>query len=455
MSRCLLFLLFIGSILPAKGQIYYDRGRQISGQDSIAFANPNSLNINPAYLGHASRKYNTFQVLQLGFNAHSDFLNRNELNDATFSNDSVPTDLKERWSMLSGGQPFDLSTDITAIWISASLSGPKLGGLSFTIGDYVTGNLLLDSTMLELFLLGRGATWVSDAPDGSVVPIPANGTKDRLFYQHTRQLRAGYGRKVLSAEKFTLYAGAQATYVLGIGYLNVGQENGQIIGTSTFSDAYNLDYGELNKDYKAISQRLLSTAGNGLTYGAGLSLDLAGNWNFAVAVQDIGSIRWTGKVAEANTDSVLINPSVGNGIETFGFAKESALLYDAFRFGEGEQFTVMSPATVRLNALWRAKPSLTLSLDVLTPLNPDLPGSMPGPNVIAGVGYRPFMGLMQITSGILFNPDYGFRWPVGVSGNFGEGNTIISISTNDMFTLWRNRSNPMSSLSIATLQQRF
>lgn len=455
-SHISLLLLLSVSITPISvvGQIFYDGGRQISGSDSIANGNPNALFINPAFLGQVSGKHFTGQILQAGFNGYSDFLNRNEVSAFTFSSDSIETGEKFDWLQIVEEQPIDFDLDVIMTWISGSFASPTFGGLAISITDRINGNFLLGREMTDLLLNGTDADWLSTADTGERIALPTSLNGDELVYRHIRELQTGYGRRIIQIGESAIYGGISFSYLWGIGFMKLQSSNGMVSGASAFSRLYDISYGSLGGNFGELTQQILDHSGTGYSLGLGASIVIDKTLMIGASVRNLGNLTWTKQLVTTETDSLYVHPNIKDGIGTFKWSKETDLIYDAFNFSAASQIQEELAPVYRINALWKARRDLVLSSDIMYLVHdPQLSES--SINIMIGASYRPFFGLVNVSTAVLYNSTFGFRWPLGIAGNFGQNNTIVSISTNDVITLLRNKENPLSSLTIATLTQRF
>ena len=234
-------ILFISTSISA--QMYFDQGRQISGTDSVHFANSNALIVNPAYLGHSRKLPLDIRLLQVGFNAHSDALDRYYVNRLTFSNEDIAEEDKQE-ILEFAPERLDLDSRASIEWLGVSFNTPSLGGLSVSVHEEANGTMYLDEALTELFLEGLEAEWLEGQGDSTVV-LPASVDGSEMYYQHLRTVQIGYGRSIVSMDGFELFGGVKIARVWGMGYLDVSFRENIFHGQSSFSRFYNINYGDL------------------------------------------------------------------------------------------------------------------------------------------------------------------------------------------------------------------
>ncbi len=451
--RSLVPILLMLPLCSLQAQMYFDQGRQISGTDSVAFANSNALAVNPAYLGHSRKLPLDFRFLQFGFNSHSDALNRYYVNRLTFSDGNIDEEQKDEIQAFTPVN-FDFDTRVSMEWLGMSYNNPTFGGLSVDLYEEVNGTLFLDRALTQLFLEGLDADWLQGQQD-SIVSLPVSTRGSQMFYQHLRTLQMGYGRKLVAVDGLEIYGGMEVSRVWGIGYLDVAFQGTVFEGVSAFSRFYDINYGDLSAFGENLKTKVLSSAASGWSTSFGFSVNAFEGWNVGIALLDIGELNWDFRTSSAESNTVQIESNIEEGIESFDFELEADYLYDVFGFSPSDGFTTTFDTRWRFNILGRLTDDLSVSADIVLPTKDKRYTSKQ--SMILALNYAPsFYGIagIYINAGALYHENYGWRMPFGLAGQLFN-RSQISISTNDLITLFQNKTNPLSSISVATLGLQF
>ncbi len=442
-------------IASLRAQVFYDQGKQISGSDSIVYGNSNALSANPAFLGVSGKTAFDIRLLQVGFSSHSEALDKVFVNRFTFSDGQLDTTSKAELAQLVQLDELDFDMRTKATWLGFTLVSPTLGGLSVEVSDEVESNLLLGETLTELALFGLNAEWLSGKQD-TMVDIPSSANGSEIYFNHYRSLKIAYGRQLLGWDGFRLYGGVQLSRLFGIGHLDLQFAEGRVVGQSSFSRFYDINYGNTATLGEELGTKLLHNAGSGWAWGFGLHLSINETLSASLSLQGLGSLTYDYETASLDAAQLQAVSNIEDGIESYEFNLETDYLYDVFGLREGSSFEYKLPGRARANLFYTPSRSFTLSGDFVFPVTGnDVRFSTPV-SALVGLRYRPsIMGtrLITLSSGLFYHELFGLRLPLGVAGAFA-GNSLVSISTNDIVSLLSGETNPLSSLTIMSLGLR-
>lgn len=452
MKYVTIYFLWIFIISVGNAQIYMLDGRQISGTDSIAFGNANAAQINPSGLGQVKSSNFSIQLLQLGFDIYSEALTRSLSGQFVFSKDPINSKDKIDFLEILNDQPFDISTRIDLNWLSLYFGTPDLGGFSLGISDNIYGKGLLTGNQFAFLINGREE--LGDYSDWSRIHYPTTWNGSFLSFMHLRTIDIGYGRKLFTAGNASLYAGIKYSRIFGIGLLDHTIEDGMFLGSSSFSSFYDITFDDLREPESLLKQKLLSNSGLGQNISAGLSLGIGSEFNFGIAIMDWGHIEWVRNVYKSIGDNLdLSDQDLQSGVNKFQLGEELDFLFKAFRYQpDPETIEYDTRARIRVNGYYKPSSNISFSVDFLS----DLKSSEFYDNetsFVLGFDWQvlPRFSFLRVHSGLLYHSIYGLRCPLGASFQIGEKFKLISISTNDIISLFINGINPLTSFTISTV----
>lgn len=450
-SLCLFFFFGSSSLFA---QMYYQEGRQLCCGDSLLAGNALALEINPSQLGRVQKQKQSLRFLQFGANFYSNELNLGDLLTFALSEDSLSQSIQEELLRSETNQPFLFNGNLDLTWLSFSIATPKAGGFAFRIKDRVNSYASIPNDLLSLLIIGRNAPVYQQSTPGQLLSV-ANGS--RMFYSHIREASLGYGRKLFSTAAFSLYGGATIKKYWGVGYFNTHIENNRITGLSSFSDFYQINYGnlDLNEDFRSFQRQFLSSTGGGLGLDFGLTAEFGNSLLVSASVMDVGRIQWKEKVISSRADfGQYVQSSEDGTIQTLDFDQELGRLYEGFRFEEGLPFGVALNTQLRINMTYLLRDRLTMNTDLLIPLRSqanEILNYQPA-TYAANLSYVliPSPLNLNLSSGLFYSDLYGLRVPFGFSLNLGRG-ADFGISTTDLLTFFSGDKDPFPGLSVTGL----
>lgn len=441
----LILLLIMSAIIcnQSFAQLYEDDGKLIFG-GSLPALNNNATYINPSILGIGSEKaVKTLSLFQVGFDAHSNSMTRGELIRAAFSGGEFESESKSDIlsHMVDENGNFSLYGNLNINWLSFSWSKPKFGGLSINIRDQITSNFNLQADLANALITGDNVENSND----SIKYSPENS---ELFYHHIREASISYGRQAYEGEDIKLFVGFNYRKLWGIGHFDSSVEDSLASGNSSFSDFYDINYGEADSLQSEVSNKLLDHAGEGSSMSFGLSLQWRDRLDVGISALNINQITWKDKVLTAENAELGELDSTDTGMESYQFSEEAGRIYDTFGFEEGEDnFTTKSNGKLRINATFRVDKKTQLFSDIVMPMKKEDRAVTP-PNYIFGIDRMITSGL-RFSTGLQYNESFGTRIPAGVALNMGKS-LILSVTCGDVRTLLSQK-DPYAALSFSLI----
>lgn len=437
--------------LPVCANVLPGRPQLCCG-DSLLAGNALALEINPSQLGRIQKKKQSLRFLQFGANFYSNELNLGDLLTFALSEDSLNRNIQNELLQSETNQPFLFNGNLDLTWLSFSIATPKAGGFAFRLKDRVNSHVSTPTNLLALLIQGKNAPVYQQSTPEQLFSV-ANGS--RMFYSHIREASLGYGRKLFSTTAFSLYGGATIKKYWGVGYFNTHIENSQINGLSSFSDFYQINYGNLNlsQDFSNFQRQFLS--GSGLGFDFGLTAELGGSFLVSASVMDVGRIQWKEKIISSRADFGQYIQRVDDGIiQTLDFDQEVGRLYEGFRFEEGLPFEVALNTQLRMNMTYLLRERLTMNAGLLISLysqSDEILNYQPA-TYAANLSYVliPSPLNLNLSSGLFYSDLYELRVPFGFSLNLGRG-ADFGISTTDLLTFFSGEKDPFPGLSVTGL----
>lgn len=434
MQKIITSLMLLLLTPMAMAQIYYVDGRTVCCGDLVTNLNNNAGIINPANLGAVQVKSSSFNMFQVGFNSHSNTLDRAQTLKMflPFSNDSLSTASRDQITdnIINNNGQLKFNGNMNINWLSLSWTRPQFGGLAVSLTERINSHFGLQPKIANSVVNGAAA---------SNYQIGTESVQNsQVRYSHLRELSVSYGRQAAATDVVKAYIGGNFRYVWGIGFLDLDVQDSLATGSSAFSDFYNLDYGNLDSLFRNV-KRIFGNAGTGYNFSVGANVSIKNRLFLGVSALGIGKVKWNKNVLE--TDETPVNYAAPadtsqQGIVGYSLQDNSAAFYDMFDFTpKGDTTAALakaSPSNLRINVAFRVIDQLKAYSDILLPLNAKLSGQTP--NYIFGLDYAIIPEAFYVSAAMQFNKEFGFRIPVGTA--FALSNRgFISISTGDLRTL--------------------
>lgn len=449
------------NLLPATAQMYYDDGRLICCGSAVAGLSSNASFVNPAGLGGATQTSHSLNLLQPGFNAYGNAIERKDALKFLFSNQEMTDSTKG--SILSnvtnGDGNFLFDGNMNMNWISYAFTHPKIGGFSFNLTEKITSRMNLQPQMTDLLLNGNqppaNPEMQQQQPGMSIGKGYGLGNST-MYYHHIREANLAYGRQALGSDEVKLLIGANVKMVWGIGHLDINVQDSVVNGASSFSDAYNINYGNLDSVFSDFKRNLFKTAGRGTAYSIGVQL-VWKKLNIGITTFQVGPIKWKHRnnlAANSENDVAAADSTAAfTGISSYNFSSQTDAVYQLFGFQPGQTFSNRANGKLRINADYNLFKRFKIFSDVLIYTREGSFGKLPN-NYIAGFNLDIVPQKLMITSGIQYNKEIKVRYPLGLSFAINKS-AFLSISTGDVKTFLSKKADPYSSLSISLIGVAF
>lgn len=449
-----LFFLFFLISVSAHSQVFITpAGRQISGFKNMYKANSEAMYINPAGLGVLDTNHTKLHFFQPGFNSHSEVLDRETVNKLTFSHKEIGEIEKTDFLEMLKDEPLTFNTGMEINWLTFFAGSPKVGGISLAIREEIKTAFELDYSTVAFLLMGREG--LEQLGSVATIPIPDRWNNGFINFRHYRSIDLGYGRSIFRNENTALYLGVGVNKLFGMGYLDHAIEANNSLGQATFSEFYTIKFADFETGGDWVS-KLTSSVGSGMAYNGGVIANFRLNESSLIigaSLLNVGSIKWKRKIINAKTQTLHIgNDRYQTGLESYNFEDQIDYLFEAFNYEKADDIIIKEklPGQIRINGIYDYDNNLMFNLDLLSDL-----GSTAFKNkqtaVVASLGWTPLKDYLpvRLNSGLLFHTEYKVRVPFGISFQLGSRITALSISTNDLITLFNPKNNPLTSLSIS------
>ncbi|MCI4667395.1 MAG: DUF5723 family protein [Bacteroidia bacterium] len=449
-----LFFVLVG-FPTAKAQMYLENGRQVCCGDSILNGSYLSLGINPAHLGRVLSVKRGSGFLQIGGSFYSHGLDLGQVLDLSLTDGLVDENVKQEIvDRYPPSDNFEYDGKLEINWLSFSYAHPKYGGFAIQVQDRFVSTATIPNDFLGVLLLG-GQAPVFQQPNGSsIAPSTANGTS--IDYGHYRSIRLGYGVKLLDLDQVKLYGGITYSRLFGIGRLDASIEDQEFVSVSSFSELYQLDYQNINIQDPNYQRQILSNAGTGNAFSLGVSLDIGKDANISASIIDIGSLKFTKNVSRHTASSTSIIDSIGQGVvNSYNAGEISIDLFNLTDRNSINEINVNLNTHARVGGTYRIDEKFIANAEAIIPMrSQDLSViDVESATVIGTVTWNPIPKVFYLTAGTFYNPQVGWRIPVGASFGLGP-RARISISTGDLAT-FLGAPDPMASLSISLLGHNY
>lgn len=473
-----LFLLSINhTVAQLEQSVFNSTGR---GAAVTFVTDYQCIGIDPANLGW--RPKNEGKTISIGFiegsySLHSTALTKDRLRTEIFQGGSnFNWDDKKDAAQAFADAGFVLNADV--MFFGAAYHGQPWGGIGFQIRDHAQWSSKFNRLVSELIFEGSSADYfdllvlasgdtISNSDQlteeqltGIVVglathPQPLaqllNGSHLKAAWY--REYNLSYGKMVVQNEGLHLFAGVGIKHLVGVGIIDIRADGNEFNAFSSLSADFDIDYGNGLGRRGRRQAFFPQGAGNGWGFDLGISAILNDRIKLAAAVNNIGSINWSGN-AFRGTNAVLENLAT-NGLENYDlfdglddFVTNSGLL----EWEEVSSENIALPTNLRLGAGLVVNELIEVGLDVLVPLN-DAPGNFEKPLFGIGGHILPVRWL-QLSTGISGGGDYGLKVPLGITFIAGQGTWDAGIASRDAITFLA-KDDPTLSLAFGFLRFHF
>lgn len=442
-----------------------------------------ALGINPANIafGNEYKKKFTISLSQFGFSNYAEGLTRKQLTDAIKNTDE---ELSIDEQFLAAQQFIDtrLSMTLNVTALGFAINTEKAGNFAFSMGAKFSHFSIFNENASDHLWRGYADPyfdqWIVPGLNGNdtipnggpnsadlenvILGFSSNPALGSGLYDGTlvrdmaySEFNFGYGRSILSNDKYSLYGGVGVKYLQGYYLLDLTIENGSVAQAFTASTpGLDIDYGSgAATSPSAIAGSDWESIGDGFGFDLGLAFELNDKLRISASVTDIGSITFDGNVYQTN--DTLIYDLESLGLTSYNLFNE----FDVFSGDDGlfpwegiKEKKVQLATQFRLGFAYFLSPKIRLGLDLAAPLNEE-PGNIQDLAFAAGLDFIPAK-FIRISAGLAAGDNYDFRIPFGLNFAINDGTWEFGVASRDILYFVRD-DKPNLSLAAGFLRFRF
>lgn len=451
MKKLLSFIGIAIFSLPALAQI--DMGVPNAagkgGASTAMVKNWEAIGINPSNLGWTTNYKFSMSILNAGISAQSKALDFKTLKHAMFHpSDTFSVAEKQNYAALFTNEDgFNMAANVN--WLAASIYFPKLGGLAFSVRDRAYAHVGLNANAADILFNGMNASVYQDT---SIYNENISTIFDgcNITYLHFREANLAYGKRIIKMgtvdadgiPAIQVFGGIGLKYIWGMANMNAKIADGVILGQSSFSTNYSINYGNIQNFTPEKVGGIFNAVGTGTGMDLGSSLILKNKIRFALAVTDIGSITWKNNVLIANDTTMPHLDSTNLGLNNFQIASQTTFLFGDngfMNYTPAPDFKSNLPTRLRLGFGMKIGERLDIGADLVLPLNKTL-YNLSKPYMAIGAELKVFE-IMKLNFGIAGSGPLGFNVPLGITlGPLGPFE--FGLATGDILTFVDKSKNP-------------
>ncbi|MCK5339065.1 MAG: hypothetical protein KAJ50_09645 [Bacteroidales bacterium] len=462
----LLLFAFQSSYSQLDGGAFNSTG---SGFSVVSLNDYQSLGVNPANLGWQKSSHKMHVgFFEFGLSIYSEPLTKSMVYNDLLGNSTDFTDQSQRNDAIKRFTDTELLIDISNTLFGFSYQDEKLGGFAFAVRQRISWRSTLNEQASEFLFEGYNSPYFDSIviqPNGDTIGYSTNPDEASKLYNPTdishlfyNEFVLGYGRKLVDKENFKFYAGIDLKILQGYGMLNYNSISAtQVEGYQALSPSYGVKYDEPTPS--ELTGSGWQTAGMGFGIDIGVSFEIYQKTRIAIALNDVGAIKWDGNVYQG--ENVPIWKIETPGIDNYNiFSESGGIIADNSNLGEWKGLknkTVSTPMHLRAGANHQAMDELAFGLEILIPLgSDDLPGAYVNPYYAAGAQYSPAKWF-QLSAGVSYGGGYGLNIPLGLTFRPINNESIIweaGFASRDILT-WFKTNDPVVSMVFGFLRFGF
>ncbi len=433
-----------------------------------------AIGINPSNLGWKNNHKFSITILGVGLSAQSSALDFNTLKNALINpGDTFSKAQKQHFAQVfSNKDGLNLYGDVN--WLAFSFNFPKIGGFAMNVRDVFTAHMGLSQTAADIMFNGlQSQAYQDSSVTLKKISQELAGTNFGLYYY--RELNLDYGRELFhiggssgsvasfdvrtsaksgsaadtSDNAIHFYGGIGLKYLWGLADVYGQITDGGVNAHSSISNSFGLNYGDIPGFTSTNVANLFNNTGTGYGIDIGLSA-IYKKWKFAVSATDLGALNWTHNTLTA-IDTNMPKLNVGNnGINSWSHISDFAFAVNSIMsFKPGPDYTIPLPAKLRTGVSYVVNKWVTVSSDVVFPLNNAI-GNIETP-FFAVAGQITIFKTLMICTGLAGSQVYGFDIPFGIT--FSLRNFVqFYIATSDIATYFGRTNNPNISAAFGLLR---
>ncbi len=330
--------------------------------------------------------------------------------------------------------------------------GKEIGVFAFSLYDFASMRINIPNAIVDVALSGN--------PIGRTFNLNEGEIKGWWI----RNYALSYSREIPQLNLFDNFsAGITLKLVHGFSYVGTQRNNtffttgtkaeitGQadLTGYSSFSDNFGVKYEFDSVPRKSDFSLFPSPAGTGLGLDLGFAGSLDNKWNFALAVTDIGKIKWTKNVAEFTSFGYiylddLTNRKQRDSVKEIITGESSKINYVNTNLATALRLGVSYLFGRELNS-WPG--SLLLAFDYNQGFN-EMPGNSLEPRFSLGSEWKPMDWFPYLRTGFSYGGGRGFNWAFGLG--IDAGIVDLHFATTDMQSVFAPNSSKAISVSLSS-----
>ena len=410
-----------------------------AGYSTAVVTDYQCVGLNPANLGWKRNNH----LMNVGFgeadiSIYSEPLKRSLVNDL-FNSNKILTD-EERDLAVANFTDTKLQFEGSISGFGVSFQDDKIGGFGFTVKERIIWDSQLNEESADILLRGYHSSYFDSlsvdpqtgdttgwATAAKTVEDLFEGTHlDMLWF---REYNFSYGRSIVKNQNFALYGGVGIKYIKGYSVFNYSYASGTINAYSALNPLLGVDYDEPSPS--KIEGDKYQSVGSGWGLDFGVSALIAQKLRIALAVTDIGSIKWDGNVYEG--ENALLTDIQTAGLSNYNiFNAQDNIALDNLKWGGWEGLSEKStdlPMNMRAGGAFLLNSKFEFGTELYLPLN-EAPGAYD--KLVFGLGtritpvkwIRGSVGMVtggetgtNIPMGLTFIPfnNDSFSWEIGVA----------------------------------------
>ncbi len=461
--QCCIAILFLFPIEHAYSQLELSAFNQTGSAYAItALTDYQCLGVNPANLGWSRNDHMmNLGLFENGLMVFSEPLTKKQITHDLFGQaDQFKSGEKDQ--AVKNFTEALLLMRASTMGIGISYQDEKIGGFAFQARQRIAWRNNINNNAAGFLFYGYNDPYFDKQvnPDGDTVGYAKEVEKASVLYRPSiishiwyNEYILGYGRKFVDEENFKFYAGLDIKLIQGFGIVRLEIDgNGDVDAHSALSPFYQVKYNEPTPS--AMTGSGLQTAGLGYGVDLGVTFEIQTDIKVSLAVNDIGQIKWNGNVYKGiDSDIYSIESSGLNSYNIFDEA--NGILADNTNYGGWEglnDITIKLPMSFRGGASYRVlnfeddEQELEVGLDVLVPIEKNVPGAFFNPIFALGTAYQP-AEWVKIGIGFIQSQEFGSNVPLGVTFRpIIQDNVTweVGIATRDFISLFKQNNSNLS-----------
>ncbi|MCB2221426.1 MAG: hypothetical protein KQI35_13585 [Bacteroidetes bacterium] len=394
-----------------------------AGYSTAVVSDYQCVGLNPANLGWKRNSHlMNVGIGESDISIYSEPLKRSLVNDLFNSNKTFSSE--ERDEAVENFTNTKLQLEGSVSGFGVSFQDEKIGGFGFIVRERLVWDSQLNEQSSDILFRGYHSNYFDSL---SVDPFTGDTTGWSTSAENVTELFEGthldmlwfreynfsYGRSIINRDNFTLYGGIGIKYIEGYSVFNYSYAGNNIRAFSALNPVLGVDYDQPSPS--KINNDKYQRVGNGWGLDFGVSALILKKIRIAVAVTDIGSIKWDGNVYSG--EDALLTDIQTAGIENYNiFDAEDNVALDNLKWGgwEGlENKTTQLPLNLRVGGAFILNEKFEFGTELYAPLN-DTPGAYD--KVYFGLGTRitPVRWL-RLSTGMVTGGETGTNVPMGIS----------------------------------------